>query len=199
MMTELPVADSGARAVVIGVSSGGFEALSAIIPALSSQLQVPVLVAYHRGDDSSGAFTERLNRLGPLQVSDAMDKQPTAPGAVVFAPAGYHLLVEQDFTLSLSVDARVNHSRPSIDVLFESAADVWQDGLVGLILTGASRDGAAGLLSVVLRGGMAIVQDPTDAEMPVMPEAAIQALGDGRPFHKLALQNIAPLLNTLCV
>jgi two-component system chemotaxis response regulator CheB len=179
------------RAVVIGVSAGGIEALTLLLPALPAGFPVPVAIAQHRDPRADNFLAGYLDRLSRIAVSEAEDKEPFCAGHAYLAPAGYHLLLEADCTLSLSVDARVNHSCPSIDVLFESAADVFARSLIGIVLTGANADGAHGLKAIKARGGMAIVQDPETAQAAAMPRAALAATPVD---HVVALAGIAPLL-----
>lgn len=163
-----------AKAVVIGTSAGGLKALRTIFPLLPKNYPLPILVVQHMPVNAKGFNTSALLADHcKLPVMEAIDKTPIQPGWIYFAPPGYHLLVEPDFTLSLSIDPKVNHSRPSIDVLFETAADAYQEGLTGVLLTGASQDGTQGLLKILNRGGMTLVQDPTTAEAPLMPRFAI--------------------------
>jgi len=163
------------KAVVIGGSAGGLEALSEILEVLPGSYAIPILVAQHLHPTDSGYLAVHLERLCPLTVTEALDKEPILPGHVYLAPANYHLLVEKDETLSLSVDEKVNWSRPSIDVLFESAARVWARRLVGVILSGANNDGTEGLRLIKRYGGLTMAQDPQSAGHPTMPQAAIDA------------------------
>ena len=163
------------KAVVIGASAGGMEALSTILAALPGDFRLPILVAQHLHPTDGGYLAEHLNRLCLLNVTEAHDKETILPGSIYFAPANYHLLVEKDETLSLSVDEKVHWSRPSIDVLFESAARVWSSRLVGVILSGANDDGTEGMRLIKRYGGLTIAQDPRSAPHPVMPKAAINA------------------------
>lgn len=162
------------EAVVIGTSWGGMAALPRVFAPLPPDLPVPVVVVQHLHPRQEGYYLEHFNRICPLPVKEAENMAPIRPGVISFAPANYHLLIEDDRTFLLSVDERVHHSRPSIDVLFESAVDVYGAGLIGVILTGANEDGAAGLARLKERGGITIVQDPATAEAPEMPRSAIQ-------------------------
>jgi two-component system chemotaxis response regulator CheB len=179
--------------VVIGASWGGLAALRAVLASLPPGFPAPILVVQHRGDEES-ALAELLARGCALTVREAEDKDRLAPGTVLIAPHGYHLLVEGDEAI-LSVDDPVRFSRPSIDVLFESAAE-HGDRAVGVVLTGSNADGAAGLAAIRRRGGIAIVQEPESAERPQMPRAAIAAVPDAqvRP-----LEEIGPELVRICV
>ena len=168
------------RAVVIGASAGGVQALLALLPRLPRNFPVPVLVVLHVPADRSNVLAPLFGPKCALTVKEAEDKEPALPGVVYFAPSDYHLLVEADGGLALSADEAVNYSRPSIDVLFESAADAYGTGLVGVILTGANEDGARGLRAVEAAGGLAIVEDPASAYAPSMPEAALGACVSAR-------------------
>lgn len=161
------------RAVVIGLSAGGLNALHVLLPLIPRDFPLPIVVVQHLHPQQDSSFFENAGGLCLLPVREAEEKEQVMPGAVYFAPANYHLVIELDRTLSLSIDEKVNYSRPSIDVLFESAADVYGPGLIGIILTGASRDGAAGLRRIKENGGFTIVQDPATAEFAVMPSAAL--------------------------
>ena len=163
------------QAIAVGSSAGGLRALTRILRELPSSLSVPLLVVQHVGRAGTGRSAKLLDERSSLRVKLAEDKEPIAVGTVYVAPPDYHLLVEPDRTLALSVDEPVHHCRPSVDVLFESAADAYGSGLVGVVLTGANRDGAAGLRAIKQRGGYAIVEDPATAEARAMPAAAIDA------------------------
>ncbi len=160
-------------AIVVGGSAGGMEALSAMLASLPADFPIPILVVNHLHASDGGRFAAQLARALHLPVSEARDKQPIEPPHVLTAPADYHLLVEDDETLSLSIDRRVSWTRPSIDVLFESAARVWADALVCVVLSGANDDGARGARYVKSLGGLAVAQDPSTTRFPVMPQAAI--------------------------
>jgi len=164
------------QAVVIGASAGALDALSAILPALPADFRFPVMVVVHIPPDKQSVLAELLQAKCKIQVCEAADKQPLQGGMVYFAPPDYHLLIEENGLLSLSSDEPVLFSRPSIDVLFESAADVYEDGLIGIVLTGANSDGANGLATIAANGGVAIVQDPSSAHNSIMPEAALKAV-----------------------
>jgi two-component system chemotaxis response regulator CheB len=178
-------------AVVIGVSAGGIAALKVLLPALPASFPLPIAIVQHRDERSDGFLAAYLNKISGIAISEAEDKEPLSACHAYLAPAGYHLLIESDHSVSLSVDWRVNHSCPSIDVLFESAADVFGESLIGIVLTGANADGAHGLKVIKARGGLAIVQDPNSAEAMAMPHAALAATPVD---HIVALAQIAPLL-----
>lgn len=161
------------KAVVIGGSAGSLEALSAILPELPADFPLPIFVVVHLPADKESVLPEVLQVKSRLRICEAQDKEPIEAGTVYFAPPDYHLLVEVDGHLTLSFDEQVLFSRPSIDVLFESAADVYGAGLVGVVLSGANHDGARGLEAVAAEGGTAIVQSPCQAHAETMPEAAL--------------------------
>lgn len=178
-------------AVVIGGSAGAIQAVTELLTCLPADFALPVVLVLHRLEGSGGHLDRYFDQHCALPVQDAEDKQPVQGGQVYLAPAGYHLLLEQQRQFSLSVDARINHSRPSIDVLFDSAVDVYGERLAGIILTGANTDGSAGLARLQAAGGLAIVQDPATAQVDTMPRAALKASGTDRV---LGLDAIAGLL-----
>jgi len=184
--------------IVIGCSLGGMHALQVILSNLTRDFCVPIVVAQHRHRNSNEALPAYFRRQTDLKVGDAEDKQWIEPGHVYLAPADYHLLIERNGShgeLSLSVDEAVRYSRPSIDVLFESAAAEYGERLVGIVLTGANDDGARGAARIKARGGIVVVQDPDTAEAPAMPRAAIEAV---RVDRILPLDQIAPFLTEVC-
>jgi two-component system, chemotaxis family, protein-glutamate methylesterase/glutaminase len=176
------------EAVVIGASAGALEVLSNLLPALPSDYRLPILIVVHLPPDNTSLFAELIRARCAIRVREAEDKEPIEPGVVYFAPPDYHLLVEEDKRLSLSDDEPVLFSRPSIDVLFESAADAYGGGLIGVVLTGANSDGANGLKAVVEAGGVAVIQSPGSAYAVAMPEAAIAACPAARvlPVNEIA-------------
>jgi len=161
------------QAIVIGASAGALEALSVILPALPGNFDLPLMVVVHIPPDKRSVLAELFQAKSRIVVLEAEDKQPIRGGTAYFAPPNYHLLVEANGTLSLSSDEQVLFSRPSIDVLFETAADAYGAALIAIVLTGANQDGAAGLRAVVEAGGTALVQTPEGAFASAMPEAAI--------------------------
>lgn len=162
-------------AVAIGCSAGGLAALDRILPGLPADFPAAVIILMHSAPESRNLLVELLGRRCRMPVLEATEKNPLRPGTIYVAPPAYHLLIEDDRTFSLSADEKVNYSRPSIDVLFESAAHAFRERLIGLILSGANRDGSAGLRAVADVGGLCLVQDPADAQAAFMPEAAIQS------------------------
>jgi two-component system chemotaxis response regulator CheB len=150
----------------------------------------------HRNQRPDAFLAEYLDQMSELTIKEAEDKEPLRAGHVYLAPAGYHLLIEPERTFGLSVDERVNYSCPSIDVLFESAAEVFAGSLIGVVLTGANKDGAQGLKAIKARGGLAIVQNPENAKAEVMPRAALAAT---EVDYIVELGQLAPLLLQLTV
>ena len=176
--------------IAIGCSLGGMRALSVILGALPADFEPPIAVVQHRHKASNEGLPTFLRTQTKLPVVDADDKLYIRPGHVYLAPADYHLLIEQG-KFDLSIDAAVSYSRPSVDVLFESAADAYRGGVVGIVLTGANADGARGAFRIKQQGGFVIVQDPATAEAPDMPQAAIDAV---RVDRILPLERIGPFL-----
>jgi two-component system chemotaxis response regulator CheB len=180
--------------VVIGTSYGGLSALQILLPALSEDFPLPVVIVQHRRKDNDDGLCDFLRKRSHLPLGEPNDKEAIEPGRVYLAPRDYHLLIDQG-SFALSTDSPVIHARPSIDVLFESAADAYRERAIGVVLTGANRDGGIGLARIKAQGGLAIVQDPETAESPAMPRAAIAATEVDRV---LPLSEIAPFLNSLC-
>ena len=182
-------------AAVLGGSAGGIGAVLSIVSALPPSFPLPVVVVLHQSPGEPLGWVEYLGRHARLAVVEAEDKMPLAAGTVHCAPAGYHLLLETDGTLALSVDEKVNFTRPSIDLLFSSAAYAFGPELIGIVLSGANDDGARGLAEIAARGGLAMVQSPRTAQWPIMPEAALRAA----PQALVAdLEKIAEKLVELC-
>jgi two-component system, chemotaxis family, protein-glutamate methylesterase/glutaminase len=181
--------------IVIGTSWGGLDALSRLLDGLHADVHQPIVVAQHRSSDSeAGMLAHLLQHHTRRVVSDPDDKTPLETDHVYLGPPDYHLLIEEGH-LALSTDAPVRFARPSIDVLFESAADAYGPRAVGVVLTGANNDGAAGLARIKGLGGVAIVQDPATSERRAMPDAAIAA---AEVDAVLPLDEIAPFLYGLC-
>ncbi|MBK7861389.1 MAG: chemotaxis protein CheB [Archangiaceae bacterium] len=162
------------EAIVIGGSAGALEALTAILPALPATYPAPIALVLHVLSGKPSLLADLLAQRCALKVCEAMDKQPLEKGTLYVAPPDYHLLIERDRCCALSVDTPVHFSRPSIDVLFESAAEAYRAGLVGVLLTGGNEDGARGLERIGARGGATVVQDPSTAMVPYMPESALK-------------------------
>jgi two-component system chemotaxis response regulator CheB len=179
------------EAIVVGASAGGVEALLSVLGPLRSGVVLPIIVVLHLPEERRSQLAEVFARRLDMPVHEAIDKQDIAAGTVYFATPGYHLSVEQDRSLSLSLEDRVHYSRPSIDYLFESAADAYGSKLAAVLLTGANHDGARGLAQVKRRGGLTIVQDPQEAQVATMPQAALNIQ---QPDHVLTLNGIGRLL-----
>lgn len=167
----------GIELAAIGTSLGGLRALTALLGGLPAAFPVPIVVVQHRGAEPDGAasLAQLLQEHTTLTVVEAEDKMTLEPGWVYIAPADYHLLVEERGVLALSTDRPIRSARPSIDALFQSAADAYGAGVVGLLLTGASADGAEGLATIKAAGGLALVEDPRSAESSTMPAAGMAA------------------------
>lgn len=180
--------------VVIGTSWGGLRALQVLLRDLPAQLPCPIVIAQHRAADDTLDLAALLARGSTLPVTDAGDKEELVGGRVYLAPADYHLMVEARGAVALSTSEPVHSARPSIDVLFDTAAAAYGAALAGVVLTGASADGAAGLAAIQRAGGAAIVQDPSTAECPIMPQAAVAAT---RRAKVLPLEGIASHLARL--
>jgi two-component system chemotaxis response regulator CheB len=182
------------KAIAIGTSAGGIDALDYLLPLIPSNSSVSVFIVQHIKADSDSFFVRMMNKKCNIRVKEACHTEEIVPGVVYFAPPNYHLLIDDNFTLSLSTDEKVNFSRPSIDVLFESAADVYQQFLTGILLTGANNDGSKGLLYIHNKKGRTIVQNPTNAEVPEMPESAIKLF---KPNNILDLNEIGDLFRNI--
>ncbi|MDH0301769.1 MULTISPECIES: chemotaxis protein CheB [unclassified Pseudomonas] len=185
---------NGVRAIVIGASAGGVAALFSVLGALPAGFAIPVLCVLHLPEDRHSHLAQVLQRRLHRPVREAVDKARVEPGLIYVAGPGYHLSVERDLSFSLSQEPPVHFSRPAIDFLFASAADAYGPDLLGVLLTGANEDGAQGLLRIKQNGGRTIVQDPREAQVALMPEAAL-ALHS--PDHILSLSGIGQLLATL--
>jgi len=186
------------EAIVIGVSSGGMNALKFIFSAFPAGFTTPIIIVQHVSAHSDNEWINLLNDISNLTIKEADEKEKIEPGRVYIAPSNYHLLIEKDKTFSLTIDERVNFARPSIDVLFESAAEAYKNKLIGVILTGSNNDGAKGIKRIKECGGLATIQDPETAESANMPAAAISACLSGRqaiqPDYILPLEKIIELL-----
>lgn len=180
--------------VTIGTSLGGFEALRTVLGALSEDFPLPIVVVQHRSNEDSEDLAPLLAAYVKLPIIEVEDKEEARGGHIYVCPSNYHLLAERGY-FALSTDPPVSYARPSIDVLFESAADSYGEGVIGVLLTGMGRDGAEGLLKIKKCGGFALVQDPTSAEGQAMPASAIASVAVDKV---LPLPEIAPFLIDLC-
>jgi two-component system, chemotaxis family, protein-glutamate methylesterase/glutaminase len=183
-------------AIVIGSSAGGLRALLELLSFIPKLYPIPIIIVQHLFDGNDSMLAELLNEKAAIRVKEAVDKEPIAKGFAYLAPPGYHLLIEDDHSLSLSMDPHVNFSRPSIDVLFDSAAFVYEERCVGIVLTGASSDGSQGLNRIKASGGLTLVQDPAKAEFSTMPKAAIQTTAVD---HILTLDEMGHFLISIVV
>jgi len=181
-------------AVVIGASAGGIEALSALLPSIPATCQASFFIVVHLPRQRHSLLPEIFAPKCALPVVEAQDKEPVKPGTVYFAPPDYHLLLDEGPTLSLSVDDLVHYSRPSVDVLFETAAEVYGPRLLGILLSGANQDGAVGLEAVKQAGGVTLAQDPNTAQASAMPEAAVKR---GAAQHVLNLEQLVAYLRAM--
>lgn len=161
------------KLIVIGGSWGGIQASLNILQGLPPDYSIPIVLVLHRLRNQEGNLQEIFSKKLPLKAVEIEEKEPLLPGHVYLAPANYHVLFEKDHTFSLDDSELENYSRPSIDVTFTSAADVFGSDTVGVLLSGASRDGSSGLNDIFEKGGMAVVQDPQEAEVATMPQAAL--------------------------
>ncbi|MGE4239499.1 chemotaxis protein CheB [Ramlibacter sp.] len=177
--------------VALGASAGGFDAFMQLLQTLPSGYGLPVVALLHLPPDHESRLAEVFGLRSRVPVSEAASGVAIAPGHVYFAPPGYHLLVEQDRSFSLSCDPPQNFSRPSIDVLFETCADAYGPALAAALLTGANEDGALGLATVAARGGTTIVQDPAQAPYPAMPRSALKRM---KPDAVLRLEDLSELM-----
>lgn len=186
--------DRPVEAIVVGTSAGGLQAMHVLLRNLTEELAIPMIVVCHTGSGDMGTFCELLAPSSKLPVIEACERIVPQGGCVYVAPSGYHLLIESNGRFALSIDEKVRFSRPSIDVLFESAARCWKNRLIAVVLTGANQDGAEGLKSVRSLGGTAIVQDPNSADAQVMPTMALELAGAD---YCVPLQEIGSLISRL--
>ncbi len=182
------------KIVVIGVSAGGTDALCKILGTLPASFPLPVVIVQHLHPDQNGYMIEHLNKIWRMNVEEAIDKTVIKKANIYFAPSDYHLLIEDENTFALSLDEKVCYSRPSIDVLFKSAADVYGEAILAIILTGANSDGTEGIKYIKKKGGMTIAQDPEDAYSPIMPQSAIDT---GKIDKILTLNEISNILHKI--
>ncbi|WP_313915201.1 chemotaxis protein CheB [Tahibacter sp.] len=186
--------DRPVEAIVIGASSGGVEALTRVLPALSADTRASVFVVLHLPRERGSLLVDVFAPRCKLPVREVHDKDPIAAGTIYFAPPDYHLLIDEGPQLALSMDEPVEFSRPSVSVLFETAAAVYGDRLLALLLTGAGSDGAAGMQAVQRAGGLTVVQQPESARMPQMPAAALERISVD---HVLTLEEIMTMFQAL--
>ncbi len=179
------------EAIVIGVSSGGMNAMNILFSRLPKEFGIPIVVLQHIGPRSDNLWIKILSKKTSRIIKEAEEKEKIEKGFVYVSPPNYHLLIEKNKTFSFTIDERVNYARPSIDVLFESAAEAYESKLIGIILTGSNTDGTNGMKRIKECGGLTIAQDPETAESSYMPASAIAAL---KMDYILALEGISDLL-----
>ena len=191
-----PISNPGltCEAVIIGGSAGAFKAVRNILLKLPDRFELPIIIVVHRHRHSNMDFEHQLGRDCPLKIVQADMQQPIQPSHVYVAPPNYHLLIEEDKSFSLSLESPVNYARPSIDVTFESAAQAFGSKLIGIILTGANKDGSNGLGEIKSHGGYTIVQSPETSEAAEMTSSAIDRVS---PHQILDIDDIAPFLNRI--
>lgn len=182
---------SNYQAIVMGCSAGGVKVLTDILAKIPPDYLLPIIIVQHLAPNSDDYLARFLDKFCQLIVKEVEDGESIQPGCVYISPANYHLMVEKGQSLSLSVDKLINYSRPSIDVLFESAARVYEEKLISVLLTGANKDGSQGLKCIKRLGGLTIVQDPNTAESPLMPLAAIETI---KVDYILSVDKIVTLL-----
>jgi len=181
-------------ALIIGGSAGSLDVLLEIFPLLRNDIGFPIVLVVHRKASNESLLTDLLQSRTKLQVNEAEEKEFLTPGKVFIAPADYHMLIEEDGSISLDYSEKVNYSRPSIDVTFQSAAEVFKEKLVCILLSGSNADGVEGLKSVNNLGGKVVIQNPNTAIMPYMPQ---QAVINVKPHVVLDSQNMADYINNL--
>ncbi|MFV8369697.1 chemotaxis protein CheB [Flavobacterium sp. LB2R40] len=179
------------EAIVIGVSAGGMSALKIISSALPIDFTIPIIIVQHLSAHSDSHWIKLLNEKSHLNIKEADEKEKIEKSYIYIAPPNYHLLIEKNKTFSLTIDERVNFARPSIDVLFETAAEAYKNKLIGIVLTGSNSDGTQGIKKIKESGGLAIIQDPKTADSDYMPRSAIAAI---EPDYILSLEDIIEIL-----
>lgn len=179
------------RAVAVGVSTGGVDALKTLLGGLPADYPLPILVVAHLSPDAGDGLAQLLDDLCPIRVKEADDFESIAPATVYLAPPNYHMQLEHDGRITLTVDPPVNYARPSVDVLFETAADALRGALVAVVLTGAGYDGSRGVAAVARQGGVTVVQNPESAVADSMPKSAIASVA---PDYLLPLEQVSALL-----
>ena len=182
------------KALIMGGSAGSFQIVIRILELFRPDLPIPVFLCLHRLKQVRKGFEETLNYNASLPVKEPMDKENIRPGIIYLAPSNYHMLIEKDLTIALSTEAAVHHSRPSLDVFFSSAADVYGNGLLALLLSGANQDGTLGIAEVRKNGGTVVIQDPDDCEISTMCESAIKLT---KPDQILTVSKIIEFVSLL--
>ncbi len=177
---------------VIGASAGGLSALEAILKVLDKDLSTPIIIVQHLSPDGGDAILKLLKKYSLIELSEPTDKELLENNHIYLAPPDYHLMIEDDHSISVYMGPKENYCRPAIDVLFETAAEVFLDKTLGILLTGANRDGTRGLRVIKDFSGVTVAQDPKEAQIAVMPQSAID---NGAVDHILTLEQIGKMLN----
>lgn len=180
--------------LIIGGSAGSLDVLIRVLPDIDINIQFPIIIVVHRKQGTDSILSDLLGSKTSLKVKEVEEKESILNGCIYVVPSDYHLLIEKDFTFSLDYSEKVNYSRPSIDVTFQSAADVYKDKLVCLLLSGSNADGVNGLITVNKTGGKALVQDPSSAQVAYMPD---QAILKAKVDKVLKIEEMAAYINTL--
>ncbi|HEY8400945.1 MAG TPA: chemotaxis protein CheB [Cytophagaceae bacterium] len=183
------------KAVVIGGSAGSFQVISTILSSISKDFPLPIIICCHRLKHIRNGFTEALAIKSVKEITEPDDKEGIKGGKVYLAPANYHMSIELGNSIALSTEDMVNNSRPSIDITLETAAYVYRDKLIGILLTGANKDGAKGMKKIKDLGGFTIVQDPKECMIDTMPKSA---MSETTIDLVLSVENIIKFLNNLC-
>ena len=170
------------KLIVIGGSAGSLAVLFKLLPKLRSDLSIPILIVLHRRSSGDSSLADLLATKTNIPITEVEDKDQILPSHIYLAPSDYHVLIEKDLTFALDYSEKVNFSRPSLDVTYESAADIYGESVVGIILSGANEDGTKGILEIKRNGGTIIAQDPQTAQMPVMPQNAISHANINRVY-----------------
>jgi len=182
------------KVLIIGGSAGSLEVLMHVLPQLKAIANFSIVIVLHRKSGEDTTLEELLALKTVIPLQEVEDKTPLLPGYMYISPSDYHLLFERDYTLSLDISEKINYSRPSIDVAFESAADIYKDGLAAILLSGANADGTNGVIAIQKAGGKVVIQNPESAEMPYMPQSAINRL---TADYILDIKQIAEFINSI--
>lgn len=182
------------KVVIIGGSAGSLEVLMQVFPRLNAIQDFAIVIVLHRKSGEDTTLEELLALKTVIPVQDVEDKTPLEPGYIYIAPSDYHLLFEKDYTLSLDISEKINYSRPSIDVAFESSADIYGEGLTAILLSGANADGTNGVIAIKQAGGTVIIQDPETADMAYMPKSAINNM---TADHIFDVKEIIEFINSI--
>jgi len=175
------------KAIVIGGSAGSFQSILHIIEALPKNFSIPIIITLHRLKQVRSGLIESIALKSNNSILEPFDKQLIEPRSIYFAPSNYHIIIENDYSFSLSTEEAVEFSRPSIDIMFLSAAKVYKNTVLAILLSGANKDGAQGIKSIKEHGGTVIIQDPKEAEVPIMPKSALEII---KPNYIFTIQEI---------